>query len=113
MNHYTKDLEENNKRAQTIVALRKSRIKRAILGYLSKIYPKSSYPAEIAEEINATPSNVLYAIKGSDGRYNTSLSLISLGLVEGEEISKQKFYRLTSGGLETFSKVLKKEEEQI
>lgn len=95
-----KMFEKHKKFAQIMIALRRSRVRRGILDYLSKIYPTCSYPAEIAEKIKTTPSNVLYALHGADGRYEVSNSLISLGLIEIEEVEGRRCYNLSEDGLE-------------
>lgn len=91
---------ENHKRVQIIMSLKRSRVRREILRYLSRIYPQSSYPARIAGEIRTTPSNVLCAIRGADGRYVALLSLISLGLIEIENSDGRKCYKLSREGIE-------------
>lgn len=95
----------HKKFAQTMMALRRSRVRRDILAYLSKIYPACSYPAEIAENVKTTPSNVIYALQGADGRYEVSNSLISLGLIGIEDVDGRRCYKLTEEGLETTHKM--------
>jgi hypothetical protein len=84
-----------------IRSLKKSRVRRNVLKYLRKIYPNSSYPAEIANNIDASPSNVLGALRGNSRRYKEAMSLILLGLIEDEKIGETRHYRLTSKGLLT------------
>jgi hypothetical protein len=82
-----------------IRSLKKSRIRKDVLLFLLKIYPEGSYIAEIAAKIGADPSNVIGALRGNR-RYKDSLSLASLGLVEGEEVKETRFYRLSDKGME-------------
>jgi hypothetical protein len=78
-------------------------LRRDILKLLLEIHPESSYPADIARKIDATPSNVIGALRGAswgEKRYDHSFSLTSLGLVEVVKINGQKFYRVSEKGME-------------
>lgn len=79
-------------------SIRRSKIRRKILQYLLEIYPGSSYPAEIAEKIRTTPSNVIGALRGNGGRYHSLLSLTFLSLVRETEAEGKKYYRLSKKG---------------
>lgn len=83
-------------------SLKKSRVRKDVLLFLLKIYPKGSYVAEIAARIEADPSNVIGALRGNR-RYKSSMSLASLGLVKGEEVKETRFYRLSDRGMEISS----------
>lgn len=78
-------------------SLSRSRVRKDILRLLFDVYPDASYPAEIARAITTTPSNVLEALRGVS-RYESSYSLISLGLVDVEKRYGQKYYKLSEKG---------------
>jgi predicted transcriptional regulator with HTH domain len=88
--------------SSVIRAFKRSRVRRDVFKLLLEVYPRGSYPSEIAKKIDATSSNVIGALRGTYGkeRYKPSLSLVSLGLVEIVTYKGQKFYRLTKRGLE-------------
>lgn len=88
---------------EIVRSLRRSRLRRDVLAYLKEIYPASSYPAEIARGIGSDASDVIGVLVGR-GRYSRMLSLLSLGLVEIEYRSEEKYYRLTKQGLEAIEK---------
>lgn len=104
------DILEGKEATIVIRALKRSRIRRDVLIYLLGIYPEGSYLAEIAKKIDATPSNVIGAIRGTKGRYDKALSLFSLGLVDYNEVEGYNYYRLTDKGKEV-ARVLKNLEE--
>lgn len=79
-------------------SLKKSRIRKDVLLFLLKIYPEGSYIAEIALKIGADPSNVIGAPRGSN-RYKEAMSLVSMGLVDGDDRGEIRFYRLSDKGV--------------
>ncbi|CAD6493421.1 MAG: hypothetical protein DIAAKJNI_00490 [Candidatus Argoarchaeum ethanivorans] len=81
-------------------SLRKSRVRIQILSHLSKIYPKMSYPNEIARSAGVAPSNILGGLRGMGNRYNGNSSLVEMGLVEVIETNGDAFYKLTELGKE-------------
>lgn len=89
------------------LSLMRSSIRRSVLLYLYEIYPFSSYPAEIARAINAYPMSVIGALKGSQRRYDTSNSLLILGLVYAVDDNQTTFYKLSELGKEVCN-ILKK-----
>jgi|Deesub1362B_J571_1020462.scaffolds.fasta_scaffold05506_5 predicted transcriptional regulator with HTH domain len=89
--------------ARVMWSFKRSRVRKETFKFLVDIHPSRSYPAEIAREIGSTPSNVKCALSGApwgDCRFNTAYSLISLELVEVEEINGRRYYRATEKGLE-------------
>lgn len=85
--------------AEYIRALERSNLRKEIFRMLSRMHPNGSHPAEIAREINATISNVICAL-GGFARYTDSYSLVSLELVDVEEVKGQRYYKLSPKGLE-------------
>jgi len=81
-----------------IRSLKRSRVRVAILLYLNKIYPRMSYPAEIARNIGIDATNVLGGLRGMGNRYNGSSSLVELGLVDKIDVNGVSYYRLSKIG---------------
>jgi len=81
-----------------IRALNKSELRRKVLFYLDAIFPNHTYLSELARGIRSDPANVLGCLKGLGNRYNGNRSLIELGLVEGLEQNRFKYYGLTRYG---------------
>jgi len=94
------DLEQENLKfdPQIIRSLIKSKIRVSILLYLNNIYPHASYPAEISRKIDAHPMNVIGALKGAGNRYNSTKSLVVLGLVYTIDLDGAIFYKLSNKG---------------
>ncbi|MEA1993852.1 MAG: archaellum operon transcriptional activator EarA family protein, partial [Euryarchaeota archaeon] len=55
-------------------SLRRSGVRREVLKYLVSIYPKKSYPAEIARRIDLQRNDVYGALIGSRRRYRKESS---------------------------------------
>jgi predicted transcriptional regulator with HTH domain len=86
-------------------ALRKSKTRREVLEYLASNYPSVFYPAEIAKETRLSPTQVIRAIRGIEGRYEPKNSLISLNLVFVMEGGGRKFYGLTLKGKKVYQRM--------
>jgi len=83
-----------------IRSLNKSDLRKKILIFLARIYPRYTYLSEIARGVRSDPSNVLGCLKGMGNRYNGNSSLIELGLVEILEKDGYRYYRITDYGNE-------------
>jgi len=81
-------------------SLRRSRVRTEIIMYLYKIYPKESYPAEIARNTGIDPTNILGGLRGMNNRFDESNSLLKMGLVEKIERDSVTYYRLSEPGKE-------------
>ena len=95
------ELKQDDLKYIAIISLRRSKTKRKIVDYLSRIYPKLSYPAEIGFDIRITSPAVLGSLTGSGPRYDKDTSLVGLGLVEEVRTDadrKFKLYRITTFG---------------
>ncbi len=79
-------------------SLRRSRVRTEIVMYLYKIYPRASYPAEIARNTGIDPTNVLGGLRGMGIRFDASNSLLGQGVVEKIERGKTTYYRLSERG---------------
>jgi predicted transcriptional regulator with HTH domain len=94
--------------AKAKLSLRRSRVRRAVLEYLASIYPRASYPSEIARAIGARADQVLAALTGYKDRYTEDLSLVHLGLVKRVPVRRNMtLYSISKFGmtiLRSFSK---------
>lgn len=81
-------------------SLRRSRVRTEIVMYLYKIYPKESYPAEMARNIGIDPTNILGGLRGMSNRFDESNSLLKMGLVDRIERDNATYYRLSEPGKE-------------
>jgi predicted transcriptional regulator with HTH domain len=79
-------------------SLRRSRVRTEIVMYLYKIYPKESYPAEMARNIGIDPTNILGGLRGMSNRFDESNSLLKMGLVDRIERDNVTYYRLSEPG---------------
>jgi predicted transcriptional regulator with HTH domain len=86
-----------------IFALRKSRIRREVLGYLISIYPSRSYASEIARQTRLRATDVCGALNGLSDRFKKENSLVDLNLVEKTEKDNYIFYRATELGARTLN----------
>jgi len=86
-----------------IFSLRKSRVRRKVLGYLLSIYPSRSYPSEIARKTRLRTTDVCGALNGLSDRFKKENSLVDLNLVEKTERDKYVFYRATQFGAKTYN----------
>lgn len=85
-----------------VFALRKSRIRRLVLGYLLSIYPETSYASEIARKTQLRVTDVCGALNGLSDRFKKETSLVDLNLVEKTEKNNYIFYRATEMGARTW-----------
>lgn len=69
-----------------------------IVMYLYTIYPKASYPAEIARNTGIDPTNILGGLRGMGSRFDAASSLLNQGVVEKIERSDATYYRLSERG---------------
>ncbi len=83
------------KLGQIIRALRRSRIRREIVQLLCTV-DEPLYVSAIADLIKANYVNVIGALRGLNGRYASSESLIGLGIVKELKIGNHTFYLLTN-----------------
>ncbi|RZN34452.1 MAG: transcriptional regulator [Methanophagales archaeon ANME-1-THS] len=83
---------------EIIRALRRSRVRTEIIMYLYKIYPRASYPAEIARNTGIDSTNILGGLRGMSSRFDESSSLLSQGMVEKLELGDATYYRLSERG---------------
>ncbi|KYK38053.1 MAG: transcriptional regulator [Theionarchaea archaeon] len=88
-----------------IFALRKSRIRREVLGYLISIYPSKSYASEIARKTRLRATDVCGALNGLSDRFKKETSLVDLNLVEKTEKDNYIFYRATELGARTWNTI--------
>jgi predicted transcriptional regulator with HTH domain len=79
-------------------SLRRSRVRTEIIMYLYKIYPRASYPAEIARNTGIDSTNILGGLRGMSSRFDESSSLLSQGVVEKLELGDATYYRLSERG---------------
>ena len=79
-------------------SLRRSRVRTEIVMYLYTIYPKASYPAEIARNTGIDPTNILGGLRGMGSRFDAASSLLNQGVVEKIERSDATYYRLSERG---------------
>ena len=79
-------------------SLRRSRVRTEVAMYLYKVYPKASYPADIARNIGIEPMNVIGGLRGMGNRFDKSNSLIGLGPVDEIMVNKVTYYRLYERG---------------
>lgn len=79
-------------------SLRRSRVRTEIIMYLYKIYPRASYPAEIARNTGIDSTNILGGLRGMGSRFDESNSLLSQGVVEKIELGDATYYRLSDRG---------------
>jgi predicted transcriptional regulator with HTH domain len=86
-----------------IFSLRKSRIRRIVLGYLISIYPSRSYASEIARKTRLRATDVCGALNGLPDRFKKENSLVDLNLVEKTEKDDYIFYRATEFGAKTLN----------
>jgi predicted transcriptional regulator with HTH domain len=86
-----------------IFALRKSKIRREVLGYLISIYPSRSYASEIARKSQLRVTDVCGALNGLSDRFKKENSLVDLNLVEKTERDNYVFYRATELGVKTLN----------
>jgi len=84
-----------------IFSLRKSRVRREVLGYLISIYPSRSYASEIARKTRLRVTDVCGALNGLSDRFKKENSLVDLNLVEKTERDNYIFYRATEQGQKT------------
>jgi hypothetical protein len=85
-------------RPEVRVSLRKSKVRREVLGYLVNIHPKKAYASEIAAETEIGINDVYGALNGVLNRYKKENSLVSLGLVTKEKTNDICFYSATELG---------------
>jgi predicted transcriptional regulator with HTH domain len=83
------------KLGQIIWALRRSRIRREIVQLLCTV-DEPLYASAIADLIKANYVNVIGALRGLNGRYASSESLIGIGIVKELKIGNHAFYLLTN-----------------
>jgi predicted transcriptional regulator with HTH domain len=83
---------------EVLRSLRRSRVRTEIVMYLYKIYPRGSYPAEIARNTGIDATNILGGLRGMGDRFNESTSLLKTGLVEPIERRNATYYRLSERG---------------
>ncbi len=88
-----------------IFALRKSRIRREVLGYLINIYPSKSYASEIARKTQLRTTDVCGALNGLSDRFKKENSLVDLNLVEKTKKDNYIFYRATELGAKTLNMI--------
>ncbi len=86
-----------------VFALRKSRIRRLVLGYLLSIYPGRSYASEIARKTQLRVTDVCGALNGLSDRFKKETSLVDLNLVEKTEKDNYIFYKATELGARTWN----------
>lgn len=79
-------------------SLRRSRVRTEIVMYLYKIYPRASYPADIARNTGIDSTNVLGGLRGMGNRFDESNSLLKMGLVDKIERDGMVYYRLSKRG---------------
>jgi predicted transcriptional regulator with HTH domain len=79
-------------------SLRRSRVRTETIMYLYKIYPRASYPAEIARNTGIDSTNILGGLRGMSSRFDESSSLLSQGMVEKLELGDATYYRLSDRG---------------
>jgi predicted transcriptional regulator with HTH domain len=85
-------------RIQVSRSLRRSKVRTEVAMYLYKIYPGASYPADICRNIGVEPTNVLGALRGMGKRFDSSNSLVGLGLVDEISVNGATYYRLSERG---------------
>jgi predicted transcriptional regulator with HTH domain len=79
-------------------SLRRSKVRTEVALYLYKIYPETSYPADICRNTGITPTNILGALRGMGKRFDSSNSLVGLGLVDKISDNDATYYRLSERG---------------
>ncbi|MDD2777784.1 MAG: archaellum operon transcriptional activator EarA family protein [Methanocellales archaeon] len=85
-------------RMQIMRSLRRSRVRTETAMYLYKIYPESSYPANISREIDIDQTNILGGLRGMGSRFDRSSSLVGMGIVDKVEEAGETYYRLSELG---------------
>ena len=85
-------------RMQIMRSLRRSRVRTETAMYLYKIYPESSYPADISRDIGIDQTNILGGLRGMGSRFAMSNSLIGMGIVDKVEENGSTYYRLSELG---------------
>jgi predicted transcriptional regulator with HTH domain len=89
------------------LCLRKSKARRLVLTYLADIYPRRSYPSEIAREIGLGVNEVFGALNGVRNRYKKEYSLVNLNLVKKEKRNRIYLYSATDLGCDVYRTLIK------
>ena len=77
-------------------SLNRSKLRRRVLFHLLSIYPYKSYVSEIARNIRSDPSNVWGCLEGLGSRYTIEESLVSLLLVNREQIRAHRYFKVNA-----------------
>ena len=75
-------------------SIKKSKIRREVLKYLSNIYPDRAYLTQIGYDLNKSTTSVNGALIGIGCKYSVESSLLSLKLVSVISRSGKKYYQL-------------------
>jgi len=84
--------------SQILRSLESSREKVEIIMYLHKIYPNTSDSADISKHTEIDKATVLRELRGKDGRFDKSNSLLGMGLVDKIEQGDVTYYKLSERG---------------
>lgn len=91
---------------QEIRSFMRSKLRLEILRYLFDKYPSKIYLSEISRNIGSDPSNILGALKGSEGRYTEEDSLVSLGLVKIIQ-NRKTYYQINDENLHKINEIFR------
>ena len=89
-------IKEPLREALMLRSLRKSRVRTEIIMYLYTIYPKASYPIDIAMDTSIDAADALGGLRGSG--FAKSKSLLEIGLVDRVEHDGGICYQLSERG---------------
>ena len=87
---------------EIIFSLRKSKVRREVLGYLVNVHPNKVYISVISKSTEIGINEVYGALNGVKGRYKKENTLISLGLVDKEIKNGICLYCATPFGVEVW-----------
>ena len=88
--------------SKIIFSLRKSKVRREVLGYLVNVHPNKVYISVISKSTEIGINEVYGALNGVKGRYKKENTLISLGLVDKEIKNGICLYYATPFGVEVW-----------
>ena len=96
-----------NMDGEIVRSIMKSRLRVSILRYLWNKYPDKTYLSEITRGIHSDPSNTRGALVGFlPGRWDTELSLVSIGLVKKVQEKKHTYYLLNGDKIQDIQDIL-------
>ena len=87
---------------EIIFSLRKSKVRREVLGHLVNVHPNKVYISVISKSTEIGINEVYGALNGVKGRYKKENTLISLGLVDKEIKNGICLYYATPFGVEVW-----------